>query len=98
MAKIKIKTTTGFEISVDENIVDDMELIDDLMDVYQKKAANVRDIVNRMIGEAQRQKLYEHCRGKDGRVSAQKVLAETEDIFIKATNKVKALKKSQPSR
>lgn len=98
MANIKIKTKTGFEVTVKDNITDDMELMDDLMDIYTRKSANVKEVVNRMIGDAQRKKLYEHCRGKDGVVSAQKVLVETEDIFIKATNKVKALKKSQASQ
>lgn len=93
MAKIKIKTTTGFEVTVDDNIVDDMELIDDLMGIYKRESANVKDIVIRMIGENQRVKLYEHCRGKDGRVSAQKVIGEAEDIFVKATRKIKTLKK-----
>lgn len=98
MAKIKIKTTTGFEVTVDDAIIDDMELIDDLMGIYKKESANIKEIVIRMIGESQRLKLYEHCRGKDGRVSAQKVIGETEDIFVKATQRVKTLKKSQASR
>lgn len=98
MANIKIKTKSGFEVSVNPNITDDMELLEELMAIYGGKSANVKETVIKMIGEAQKKKLYEHCRNKDGIVSAQKVLIEIEDIFVKATNRVKALKKSQASQ
>lgn len=94
---ITIKTASGLEVKINPNVIDDMELIDDIMDLYAGRNADIKGVVNRLIGEAQRVKLYEHCR-KNGVVSATKVMREVEDIFVKATNRVTMLKKSQASQ
>lgn len=34
-----------------------------------------------LLGKEQKASLYEHCRNKNGKVPADKVIAEIEDIF-----------------
>ena len=60
------KTSSGFEFSLQDEVLDDYELLETLQ---------------MLLGPAQRDALKDHVRSENGRVSAQKMLAEVMEIF-----------------
>lgn len=82
MAKVSGKTKTGFSFSIDEEARDDMELLENIIAIDNGDLRAVPVVVVSLLGEKQKEKLYEHCRDKKtGRVSATKVFEEVENIF-----------------
>lgn len=78
---IKGKTESGFAFQIDEEARDDMELLDAILKLDAGERQYMSEVVERLLGEEQRNKLYDHCRGKSGRVLASKVLSEVNGIF-----------------
>ena len=91
---IDIKTTSGFELKIDPQIANDMEIIDEFTAIATGTANFVpADFVIKIIGQENKEALYEHCRNEAGRVEATKIGKELSDIFNEAS---KALKKTLP--
>lgn len=78
---IKGTTKTGFEFVVDEGIRDDMELLELLIAVDKGDWTVTPELVRSLFGDEQKKALYDHCRGENGRVSAEKVFAEIKAVF-----------------
>lgn len=72
------KTKTGFEYTVDENIRDDWELVEDFA---KGTAAGEVNAAMRILKADQYKKLKEHCRDKNGVVSFKKMDEEIGDIL-----------------
>ena len=89
---IKGKTESGFAFQIDEEARDDMELLDAILKLDAGEKQYMSEVVVRLLGEEQRDKLYDHCRGKSGRVLASKVLAEVNGIFEAIQNSDSDLK------
>ena len=87
MAKAKtheITTSSGFKLRIDPAIANDMEIIDQFTSGVMGTANFVpQDLAIKMIGEANQKALYEYCR-VDGRVQADKVGQELNEILNKA--------------
>lgn len=81
MKKIKGMTSTGFSFEIDEEARDDMELLERLVDMSKGDLTALPDVLISLLGEKQKKALYDHCRGKSGRVSSKAVYAEIESIF-----------------
>ena len=64
---VKGKTSTGFEFEIDEQKLDDMEFMDALAEV-DENPLKFSKVMKMMLGEEQRQRLYDHLRNEDGRV------------------------------
>lgn len=79
------KTSTGFEFTVAEESLDDMEVLEWLVELDNGSMTHLKDMLIRLLGEEQKKALYEHCR-TNGRVSAKAVFAEVGDIFRAAGN------------
>lgn len=77
---IKGTTKTGFQFSVDENSMNDMELVDVLADSGIDDAFRMSHVVRKLLPGDQRKALYDHVR-VGGRVPVDAVVAEVEDIF-----------------
>ena len=75
-----IKTTTGFEMDIDESVIDDMELFDAVAAIQGGDVFAVPTVIDKLCGE-QKKALYDHCRLGSGRVPTQAVVAEITDIF-----------------
>ena len=58
---IKGKLDNGFEFSVDEEALDDMELVDALRDAQGKDPTRISDVVDKVLGD-QKTKLYDILR------------------------------------
>lgn len=78
---IKGKTESGFAFQIDEEARDDMELLDAIVKLDAGEKQYMSEVVERLLGSEQRDKLYDYCRGKSGRVLASKVFTEITAIF-----------------
>lgn len=81
MKKIKGMTSTGFSFEIDEEARDDMEILERLIDMSRGDLTAMPDVLIGLLGAEQKKALYEHCRGKSGRVSSKAVFAEVQSIF-----------------
>lgn len=79
------KTKSGFQFSVDENCMNDMELVDILADDSVDEAFRMSSLVKKLLPGEQRKALYDHVR-VNGRVPVDAVIAEVEDIFASMGN------------
>ena len=80
MAKVKVKTSTGFECTVDTDLANNMELVDALAEVDEGKSLAVSKVVSIVLGD-QKNAVYDHVREKDGRVPIDAVMNEVTDIL-----------------
>lgn len=81
MKKIKGTTATGFQFTIDEDARDDMEILERLVDMSRGDLTAMPDVLLALLGDDQKKALYEHCRGKNGRVSSKAVATELQGIF-----------------
>ena len=77
---MKGKTSSGFEYQIDENTLDDMRLLDLIVEVAEGDLTKISHVADRVLGK-QKEELYKHLEGKDGRVSIKKVSDEITEIF-----------------
>ena len=75
------KTSSGFEFSLQDEVLDDYELLETLQDIDDGDYGKTTKMVTMLLRPAQRDALKDHVRSENGRVSAQKMLAEVMEIF-----------------
>ncbi len=82
-----ITTESGFKCKVNEDQLDDMRLFDALIDMdaptatpFQKLHA-VKEVILLLLGEEQREKLYQHLEEKHGKAKTALVAMEIKDIL-----------------
>lgn len=85
---IKGKLDNGFEFSVDEEALDDMELVDALRDAQGKDPTRISDVVDKVLGD-QKTKLYDILRTKKGNVPIEAVADAVVEIMNKSGEKAK---------
>ena len=78
---IKGITSGGFSFKIDEEARDDMELLETISQLDSGEMELLPKVIEMLLGKKQKDALYEHCRGKSGRVSAKKVMNEIKSIF-----------------
>lgn len=72
MKKITLKD--GFQLEVEENRLDNMELVDAMSDLVEgENALAMARVVKALLGDKVKKLLYEHLRAEDGRVPTEKV-------------------------
>ncbi len=76
---IEGKTSTGFEFSIDEKLLNNMELVDAIAEVDENPVA-VSKVMDLLFG-IQKKQLYDHLRTEDGRVPVEAVINEIMEIF-----------------
>lgn len=74
------KTKSGFEYSIDSNVMDNMELLDAVAEIDSNPLA-LSKVLKMVLGDEQRKALYDHLRQEDGRVPVKAVSEEITDIF-----------------
>ena len=83
MAEVKVKLDNGFGCTVDDDIFDDMELVEDLAET-EENPLKIRNVLNRVLGEEQKKALYESVRDpKSGRVPVEEGSKALFDIMSK---------------
>lgn len=75
------KTESGFEFSLEDEILDDYELLEMLHKIDNGDYGLVTEMVDQLLGEDQKKRLKEHIRSSEGKVSAKKMLEEVMQIF-----------------
>ncbi len=65
---ITAKTADGFEIELDENVLDNAELLDALGGMEDGDVFDMGRLAQRLLGKDGRKKLYDHLRTPEGRV------------------------------
>ena len=77
----KVKTSSGFEIELAEETLNNMELLDALADLSGGDGIQLCKIVPMILGKEGKKKLYDHLRLPDGRVPADAVDRELGEIM-----------------
>lgn len=72
-------TKSGFEFEIDEEEINDIEFIE-LIAAAEKDLAQFPAVLDRLLGEEQKKRLYDHVRDEKGHVPWQKVEAEVQEI------------------
>ncbi len=80
MAVKHVKTKTGFELDIDEAVIDDMELFEAVADLQAGDTMAIPVVIRKICGE-HKKALYDHCRLESGRVPTQAVAEEVSAIF-----------------
>lgn len=75
------KTESGFEFELNEEALDDYELLEVLHKIDKGDFGLVPEMVDRLLGEEQKEKLKTHLRNEEGKVSANRLLDEVMQIF-----------------
>lgn len=88
MSKIKGTTKSGFEYKIDKEVFDNMEFLEILTEADDNDPVAATKIVKFILGEKQKQKLYDHLRDDDGVVHVSAVFEAVGEIF----DQIKALK------
>lgn len=64
----EIKIECGFACELQENVLDNMELLERLVEVEEGHPAALIPALDMILGQEQRNALYDHLRTEDGRV------------------------------
>lgn len=75
-------TKTGFKFTLLEEVLDDMELLDLISEVDENPLL-LPKLIEKLLGEKQKKRLYDHCRDDKGRVSSTRISEELVEIFSK---------------
>lgn len=78
----EIKLASGLTLSIDEGIMDDMEILDALAELEEGNGAAISKLCIRLLGADEKKKLYDHLR-ENGRVKVTSVTAAITEIFQK---------------
>lgn len=64
---LKGKTAAGFEFKIDWDALNDMELVEEIAEI-DENPLKLPSVIKSILGEAQKNALYEHYRAENGRV------------------------------
>lgn len=78
---IKGKTVSGFAYNIDDGALDDYELLETLCKVDKGEYGLMPEVIERLLGEEQRDLLKKHCTKESGRVSASMMMSEITEIL-----------------
>lgn len=84
---VQITTDSGYVCSINREAMDDMRIMDALIDLQNgtkmEQVTALRTIIDRMLGEKQKELLYKHLEDKEGRAGMGMIQRELLDIFTK---------------
>lgn len=79
--KKEITTKSGFKCKIDDVVLDDMELVEAMAASQGKDPLQITVVLDKILGEKNKEKLYDHVRAKDGRVPVKACTDEVLEIF-----------------
>lgn len=80
------KTESGFEFCIEEEFRDDYEILELLVDVDKGEVGSIIQVINKLLGEEQKNALKEHIRNEKGRVPVMKMMEEVKSILGSCNN------------
>jgi hypothetical protein len=87
--KLKGKTESGFDFEIDAKIADDYEMVESLVAIDKGEYGELITVIDKILGEEQRQRLKEHLRDENGKVSLKAMVKEMRDILSEAGEQTK---------
>lgn len=87
-----IITETGFEVDIDIELMDDMELFDLIVELDEGNLGKIPKLLKKVLNKEDIKRLYDHVRLEGGRVPATSVVLELGNI-MNAFNEVDGKKK-----
>ncbi len=87
-----IITETGFEVDLDIELMDDMELFDLIVELDEGNLGKIPKLLKKVLNKEDIKRLYDHVRLEGGRVPATSVVLELGNI-MNAFNEVGGKKK-----
>lgn len=79
---IEVKTESGFECKINENVLDNVEIIDILVEVDEGNPTHIGRAAKKLLRE-DAARLYDHVRTDDDRVPVEALTKEMADIIGK---------------
>lgn len=74
-------TESGFKYQINEEIGDDYEFLETLTKIDKGDVFLIINMVDRLLGEEQKNALKEHIRDENGRVTTSRMFNEVIEIF-----------------
>lgn len=74
-------TNSGFAFEIEEETLDDYELLESLSKVDKGEVLSIAETVDRLLGEEQKDRLKEHIRNVQGRITIAAMMDEVVQIF-----------------
>jgi len=81
MDKVTGTTKTGFPFEIDKDVFDDWDTMDIVRRIHGGDSFAIFDLIPRILGQDQTEKLKEHVREESGRVPVSKMNEEVMDIM-----------------
>ena len=78
----KVKLDSGLTLSVKDDVMDNMELLDDLVELDEGNGFAISRVLNRILEPDEKKKLYDHLR-ENGVTKVSKVVDAMKEIFDK---------------
>lgn len=78
---VHVKTASGFECDVNEQVLDDVEVLDYLVAIDEGDTRKYPRLMAKIFTPETKQALYDHVRTEDGRVPYSAFGAEITDVF-----------------
>ena len=88
----EIETPSGFKCTINEDVLDDMELLDLMIEIdsdTDNQLIYYNKIMNKLLSKDTKKALYDHIRTEDGRVPSKSLVNELLAIFNCLKNKKK---------
>lgn len=76
-----IKTASGFEAEVDDIVIDDLAFLDLICDLDEGDTRAYRRLINKLLAEKDRERLYDHVSTEDGRIPLSAINTELTEII-----------------
>lgn len=74
----------GFEFTIDEEVMDDMELVDAMAEAEESDPLKFSTVVLKVLGKEQRNRLYDYLRDENGKVPIMAVANAITEILKSA--------------
>lgn len=78
------KTDSGFEFTLEEEVLDNYELLETLAEIDKGNYGKLTEMTTLLLGEEQKDSLKEHVRNDKGKISIKKMMDEISEIFKSA--------------
>lgn len=75
-----VELSNGFKVTISENAMDNMELVDALAEMTDDNPLEVSKVCTMVLGDNKKE-LYNHIRTEDGRVPVKEVSKCIKEIF-----------------
>lgn len=75
-----VKTSIGFDIEIEKENLDDMELLDAIAELDKNPLA-LSSVISLLLGDEQKKKLYAFIKEKEGRAKASVVEQVITEVF-----------------